>query len=385
MKSLCYIFVIITGFISCKNNSTGEKTDKITIEVNSAIKHAKGFDLQVFNDYSKLVIKDPYPGATEEIIYYLVPKNTTIPDAISGENIIYTPLSRLVATSTTHVPMIELFDQEQTLVGFPQTNYISSERTVDRIVQGKVAELGNIQDLNMEILIDLQPEVVIAFTMDKNDPVFKNMAALNINVLFNGDWLEETPLGRAEWIKFFGALFGQSKKADSLFLAIENNYMTAKKMALEAKESPAVLTGAVFQDKWHLPAGDSFMATFFKDANTNYLWKDSPGTGSLVLGLESVLDVAGNADLWIGSGIYTNYEEMGNSNTHYSSFNAFKKKMVYTFSKKKGSNGGIMFLELAPLMPDIVLKDIIKIAHPALLPGYDTYFLEPLDPFASGN
>ncbi|MDZ7615121.1 MAG: ABC transporter substrate-binding protein [Flavobacteriaceae bacterium] len=161
------------------------------------------------------------------------------------------------------------------------------------------------------------------------------MAALNVNVLFNGDWLEETPLGRAEWIKLFGALFDQSKKADSLFQKIESNYLTAKKLALEAKESPTVLTGALFQDKWNLPAGESFMATFFKDANTSYFWKDSPGTGSLVMGLESVLDVAGNADLWLGSGIFTNYEEMGNSNSHYSSFNPFQKKKGVHFFKKE--------------------------------------------------
>lgn len=373
------MFFVFAGIISCKNNSTPESQDKNSSEVITSIKYAKGFDLQYFNGYNKLIIKDPYPGATEEFIYYLVPKNTSVPAELSDKNIIFTPLTRLVATSTTHIPMIELFNQEQTLVGFPQTNYISSERTVEKILQGKVAELGSVQDLNMEILIDLQPELVIAFTMDKNDPVFKNMSALKINVLFNGDWLEETPLGRAEWLKLFGALFDQTKKADSLFLAIENNYTGAKKLASEAKESPTVLTGSLFQDKWHLPAGGSFMSTFFKDANTRYLWKDSPGTGSLVLGLESVLEVAGTADLWIGSGIFTSYHEMESSNAHYSSFNAFQKRKVYTFSKKKGNNGGILFLELAPIMPDIVLKDIIKIAHPALLPEYDTFFLEPLD------
>ncbi len=373
------MFFVFAGIISCKNSSSPESRDKNGSEVNTSVKYANGFDLQYFNGYNKLIIKNPYPGATDKLIYYLVPKNTAVPEELSDKNIIFTPVTRLVATSTTHIPMIELFNQEQTIVGFPQTNYISSERTVERILQGKVAELGSIQDLNMEILIDLQPELVIAFTMDKNDPVFKNMLALKINVLFNGDWLEETPLGRAEWLKLFGALFDQTKKADSLFLAIENNYTRAKKLASEAKESPTVLTGSLFQDKWHLPAGGSFMSSFFNDANTRYLWKDSPGTGSLVLGLESVLDVAGNADLWIGSGIYTNYHEMESSNAHYSSFNAFQKRKIYTFSKKKGNNGGILFLELAPIMPDIVLKDIIKIAHPALLPDYQTYFLEPLD------
>ena len=126
------MFFVFAGIISCKNTSSPESQDKNSSEVITSIKYAKGFDLQYFNGYNKLIIKDPYPGATVEFIYYLVPKNTSVPAELSDKNIIFTPLTRLVATSTTHIPMIELFNQEQTLVGFPQTNYISSERTVEK-------------------------------------------------------------------------------------------------------------------------------------------------------------------------------------------------------------------------------------------------------------
>jgi iron complex transport system substrate-binding protein len=135
----------------------------------------------------------------------------------------------------------------------------------------------------------------------------------------------------------------------------------------------------LYEDKWSLPAGESFMANLFKDANTNYLWSKTKGTGSLVLSLESVIETGKSAELWIGSGIFTNYQTMLESNNHYQTFKAFNKKKIFNFSKRRGEQGGVLFFELAPIQPHIVLKDLVKAAHPDLLPNYNPYFLEPLD------
>ena len=198
-------------------------------------------------------------------------------------------------------------------------------------------------------------------------------------MLFNGDWLEESPLGRAEWIKFFGLLFDREKEADSIFTGIEKSYLEARKIASTARNRPSLFSGVLFKDQWNLPAGGSFTAQLYKDANTKYLWEETDGTGSLVLGFEAVFDKAKDAELWIGSGYYTSKKDLEEANTHYGSFRAFKEDRVYTFAKKKGKNGGVVYFELAPLQPDVVLKDLIKAAHPELLPGYDPFFLEKLD------
>lgn len=378
MKYFFIILLILTCFSCKKNTASIDLSDEI-IGIESSVRYAQGFDLQIFQDISKLVIKRPYPNAQNQEVFYLVPRNNFIPDSLQNKNVIRTPIGSAVPTSTTHIPMIELFNMEDKIVGFPQTNYISSDRTTELVKTGKIAELGNIQNLNFEILVSLNPDLVIGFSMSENDPAFNRVKETHIPILFNGDWLEEEPLGRAEWLKVFGALFDKNQMADSIFNQIEKEYAEAKEIAQKSNDRPNVLSGILFEDKWSLPAGESFMAHLFADANINYLWKETKGTGSLVLALESVIEKGNASDLWIGAGIFTDYETMLESNSHYSTFNAFQEKKIFNFAKRKGDQGGILFFELAPIQPQVVLKDLIKAAHPDLLPDYIPYFLEPLD------
>jgi iron complex transport system substrate-binding protein len=139
------------------------------------------------------------------------------------------------------------------------------------------------------------------------------------------------------------------------------------------------MSGVLYKDKWNLPAGQSFTAQLYRDANTEYIWDDTEGQGSLVLSFETVYEKAQLAELWVGSGYYTSMEELNGANAHYSQFKAFKDKEVYSFSKRRSNSGGVEYFELGPLQPHIVLKDLIKVAHPEILPNYEAYFLQKLD------
>ena len=149
-------------------------------------------------------------------------------------------------------------------------------------------------------------------------------------------------------------------------------------MLTKTTKKPTVLAGDIFEDKWFLPQGKSWAATFLKDAKGNYLWSQTKGTGSLGLSFETVLEQGKNADIWITSGQFSTLEEMIHSNPHYNQFKAFKNKNVYSFNSKKGEKGGVLYYELAPNRPDIVIKDIVKILHPNLLKNYKPYFFEKL-------
>jgi iron complex transport system substrate-binding protein len=274
--------------------------------------------------------------------------------------------------------MLELLEVEHKLIGYPNTSYISSKKTRELINKGFIKDLGNEERINTELLLDLNPDVVVGFSISSNNKMFTNIEQLGVPVILNGDWLEETPLGRAEWIKFFGVLFDEEKKADSIFNAIEKNYNEAKKIALKAKKQPTILSGGLFKDIWNLPAGNSFEATFLKDANTHYLWENSKGKGSLSLNIENVFEKGKNAELWISPSFYTSLNEIKTANDIYQQFEAFKSKNVYSFVNKRGEMGGIIYFELAPARPDLVLKDLIKIAHPKLLQNYELTFYEKL-------
>ena len=128
-----------------------------------------------------------------------------------------------------------------------------------------------------------------------------------------------------------------------------------------------------------MPAGESFTAKLYEDANTSYIWNSSKGQGSLVLSFETVFEKAEKADFWIGSGYYTTLDELKAANAHYEQFQSFITGNIFSFSKHKSDHGGVEYFELGPLQPHIVLKDLIKVTHPNLMPGYEPYFLQKLN------
>ena len=134
----------------------------------------------------------------------------------------------------------------------------------------------------------------------------------------------------------------------------------------------------MYRDVWYMPQGESWGAQFIEDANGDYLWKDSKGTGSLSLNLESVLEKGHEADIWIGPGQFTSLDEIKNASQVYTQFKAFKNAQVYSYSTKKGPTGGVIYFESAPNRPDLVLLDHIKMLHPELLPDYNLYFFDKL-------
>lgn len=376
-KVILLILILLT---SCRNDKES-KTLSVTDSTPKATNHAEGFMLQSFKDMMLLTIKKPWPNSEKTYRYALVDRNKAASITLNKndfDGIILTPVERIVTTSTTHIPALELLNAEETLVGFPGCDYISSEKTRTRIDNGDIRELGKNEGVNTEVLLDLKPDVVIGFGVDGANKTFETISKANIPVIYNGDWVEQSALAKAEWIKFFGALYGKEKEADSIFNTIEADYMNAKSIAAKATNSPSILSGAMHKDIWYLPHGSSPEAQFLKDANTNYLWKDTTGNGSLALSFESVFEKAIDAELWLSPSYYTSYEDLSKASDLYSQFKAFKNKNIYTFSNTTGKTGGVLYYELGTARPDLVLKDLIKICHPDLLPEYTPFFFKPL-------
>jgi iron complex transport system substrate-binding protein len=342
------------------------------------IQYAKGFSILNHEGYSVITVSNPWPKANKSYTYILKEKNGIVPDSLNQFPVILVPIKNIVVTSTTHIPSLEMLGVEKTLVGFPNLNYISSEKVRALIDAKKVKELGANQALNTEVLIDLQPDVIIGYGLDNNNPTLDNLQKNGLKVLLNGDWNEQSPLGKAEWIKFFGAVYGKQELANSLFSKIEKDYLQTLEIAKRGTSHPTILAGDMYEDKWYLPQGTSWGCQLLKEAQGNYLWAETTGTGSLSLSFETVLVKGKNANLWITSGQFGSLQEMLDANPHYAQFKAFQNKNVFSFSGRKGKTGGILYYELAPNRPEIVLKDIVKILHPELLKGYKPFFFEKL-------
>jgi len=377
MKNLFYLFIFtLLAVTSCKNEPAA--TSVQTVKTANSIKYAKGLQVHKYSGITVVKVTQPWPDAKDGFTYVMQQKGTIVPDSLKKYTVVQVPLKSIVVTSTTHIPSLEMLGVENTLTGFPGTDYISSEKTRALINSGKVKEAGANESLNTEVMLDLNPDAVVAFGINSSNKALNTLEQSGMKVLYNGDWTEQSPLGKAEWIKFFGALYGMDDKAKELFSKIEKDYNDALALARKVSAKPTAMAGALYQDQWYMPQGGSWGALFLKDAGANYLWADTEGTGSLGLSFENVLDKAQNADVWIGPSQFTSLKEMTDANPHYSQFKSFKNKRVYSYSNKKGTTGGLVYFELAPNRPDLVLKDLISIFHPELLPGYQLQFFEKL-------
>ncbi len=382
-----FLVTLLSLFISCKEkskevkNSDGQGTSL-------SIDYANGFSIKQYSNHTIITVTEAFPGAQKVFKYALIPRdssgnNTDIEQSNKLEEklksqgvdaILKTPLNTVVVTSTTHIPSLEMLEVAETLKGFPNLNYISSPLSRKRIANKEIIDLGQNESLNTELTIELRPEAIISFGVEGENKSLNSVERAGIPILYNGDWVEKDPLGKAEWIKFFGALYGKEREADSIFNHIETNYNLLKKQIATIENKPTVLSGGMFKDIWYLPKGDSWQAKVLEDAGGNYLWSETEGAGSIALSIESVLEKGQQADFWIAPGQYTSYAKLASDNPAYAQFDAFKNKKVYTFAKYKGETGGLLYYELAPNRPDLVLRDLAKILHPEMITEAFTFF-----------
>ena len=345
-------------------------------------RYAKGFEIHRFErGLTRIKVTAPWPGADQDFTYWLIPRGTETPDSIThtADAIIAVPVKNYIATSTTHIAALEALGVLDKLIGFPGTDYISSAYARTMIQKGAIQEIGANEALNTEMTLALRPDVVFGFSIDARNAGYQTLEEAGIPVLYNGDWTEHSPLGKAEWVRFFAPFFGLEEKADALFQDIVVEYDRAKSLAAQATYQPVVLSGALYKDIWYTPGGNSWAAQLIADANGKYLWENTKATGSLSLSIEEVLAQATEADVWIAPSQFTSKDEMLQASPHYKKFSALQRGHVYTYASMRGQTGGLIYFETAPQRPDLVLKDLIHIFHPGVLPDYKPHFFSPLE------
>lgn len=382
MKIIKNLFLILLlQLCSCIQEQSNSNIKSNFSKNNITLKHATNFKISYEGIHKIIEVIQPYSGATESLKYRLIPK---IEKENSKENsfeeiVVYTPIETFVCTSTTHIAPLDMLDATSKLTGFPSTQYISSEKVRKQVLSGKTIELGKDSDLNIELLMELSPDLVMSYTMTGDFGQLSNIKRIGIPVVLNAEYLEESPLGRAEWIKFVALFFDMEKKADSIFNQIEKNYERIKNITTNLTNKPTIMSGVVYGDTWYVPGGESWMSKFFRDAGTNYLWSNDQSTGSLQLSFEAVYEKAQQAEYWIGAANYFSLHELKNIDYRYANFKTFKTQNIFSYNARTIENGGNDYFESGFSRPDIILGDLVKILHPELLPEHKLYYYRQLD------
>ncbi|MDD2437591.1 MAG: ABC transporter substrate-binding protein [Massilibacteroides sp.] len=374
MKSYLSIAVLFLSFVSISCGERARTSGSVVASLDT-VYYASGFMVTGHEGYTVAEVADPWDSTKILQRYILIDRDQPMPSGIPQGTILRVPVKNVVVYSTVHVAMLDLLGEVDKVVGVCETEYISTPAIREGLAEGRIADLGQSTTPNVEKMIEIGTEVIIASPFQNTG--YGTVEKLGFPIVEGADYMERSPLGRAEWIRFYGLLFNRTQKADSLFRKTEERYLALKKVASAVQEKPSVLSEKRYGATWFVPGGDSYMAEMYADAGADYVFKDLPGSGSLALSFETVLDKAIHADYWLmkyHDDCPLTYKTLRGEYTPYENFDAFKKKQVY------GSNSAeVPYYEEAPLHPDYLLEDLVKIFHPELLPEHTLRYFRPLD------
>jgi iron complex transport system substrate-binding protein len=339
------------------------------------LQYTTGFVIEYHNAYKVITINTPWPGATESIQYALVQCGAPAPEGFLEEQIITVPAQSIITMSTTYLPALDELGLLDRLVGIDDATYVSNPTVLKMAEDGKLASIGYGSGVNVEKVLELSPDLVM--TYGSGAPEYDAHPVLlqaKQKVVINAEWMDTSPLGRAEWLKFIAAFFNKEADAEALFTQIAQEYQELTALAAAASQKPTVFTGSAYQGTWYVPGGQSFAAAFLRDAGGNYLWSDDTSTGSLPLSIEAVFEKAQTADFWLNVGYVGSLDDLKAMDARYADFAAFQNNKVWNNDAKTSPTGGNDYYESAVIHPELVLADLIHILHPDLLPNHELVY-----------
>ncbi|WP_031528213.1 ABC transporter substrate-binding protein [Dyadobacter crusticola] len=344
------------------------------------VQHAKGFDIQYFDQYKIITIKSADSTAAGEK-FILLENGRSRPEGYPEAQVIQIPVKSMVGTSSMHTGLLETLGSTDVLTGLAGSQYVYSPSVQRQIKAGKIVEVGKDNGLNLEKLIEMHPDLVMTVgSPGTKADRFTALREAGIPVLTNSEWVETTPLARCEWIKLAAALLNKEKEANAIFGKIERDYNHLARLARTTDPKPTVISGLNTKDVWFLPKGDNYMSQFFKDAGASYHWADTKGGGSLSLNFEAVYPIALKAQYWINVGFDKNNTRKSilEQDSRYADFSAAKSRKMYSYNARVNASGSNDFFESGAFNPHIVLADLIHIFHPGLLPGHQLVYYKQL-------
>lgn len=378
MKVSIVLMLILPILAGCQ--SAGNQAYDSTREHSTFTSYATRFDIQTEDDYRILQVKDPWQNSKNLSYTYILGRNKNlIPDSLSSLPFIRTPVSRVVAMSTTHVAMIAALDKAGTIKGASGTAFIYNPRIRQLCDSGLIADVGYGQGLNYERVVALEPDVVFLYGVEGTvTSAAKKLGELGVQVVYCAEYLEPDPLGKAEWLRFFASFYDREDEADRLFSKVDSAYRALQMLTEGVEERPEVMMGLPWKDSWYVAGGKSFASRLISDAGGNYIWRDHPSAEAVPYDLETVFSRAVNADVWINPGAATSIDELMAFEVRFGELPVVRQGSIYNNNERLSEGGGNDYWESATVRPDLVLADLISVFHPDLLTDHRMFYYRKL-------
>ncbi|MBD5267916.1 MAG: ABC transporter substrate-binding protein [Bacteroides sp.] len=355
------VIAVLSLLFSCKSGNAHYSLSRgDTIPMTYAV----NLTMVDFDGYTKVDIRNPWDTTRLLHSYILVPDSGVVPENMSGSTIIRTPVKNAVVYTAVHNRLAAEFGVAGSITGLCDASYIHDPEIVSRLAAGKIVDCGSSMAPDVERIIGLKPDAVLLSPYE-NTNGYGKLSQLGVPIVECADYMEASPLGRAEWMKFYGRLFGVAESADSLFADTERSYLEMKSVAEGAGNRPGVLLDRIYGGAWYVPGAYSTMGRFIEDAGGRNIFSDYKIAGSAALAPEQVLYRGGDADLWLiryAQSVDMTMPQLANDNALYGKLKPFKSGSVY------GCNTAVNdFYEEMPFHPQWLLGELVALIHPELV------------------
>lgn len=377
MKKILLSAYIVTWVLLLSACGGGSKTSSLQAEGDTIrMKYSSLLQIVKHADYTVVTIRNPWDTLKVLHTYLLADREKPLPEHLPEGTIVRTPLQKSVIYSSVHCSLWSELDELKGIGGVCGLEYIKLPQIQEGCRNGSIVNVGNSMNPDIERIIDLRPDAILLSPFE-NSGGYGRVGKLNIPIIECADYMETSALGRAEWMRLYGLLLGKEAQADSLFADIEKEYLTlTQQVKSQNLKRPTVISEMKNSSAWYIPGGNSTMGRLYQDAGADYVFAYLSNSGSVPLAFETVFDRGGNADIWLikyNQPQDKTYSELERDYAPYARFKAFQDRKVY------GCNTNhVPFYEESPFHPELLLKDLIKIFHPELLPDYDLKYFSNL-------
>lgn len=356
-----FIGTVVLFLSACggRNKVTSALTTGDTIP----LRYAENLILVTYPGYTLATLRNPWDTLRTLHNYILVPAAEPLPAHLPQGTVVRTPLSKAVIYSSVHCGLVNNLGAFSSIGGICDLKYIKLPAVQESVARGEIADCGDGMNPDMEKIIDLHPDAILLSPFE-NSGGYGRVEKLDIPIIECADYMETSALGRAEWMHFYGLLFGVAPQADSLFAEVDSSYQYLKQRAALSSVSLSILSELKSGSAWYVPGGRSTMGRLYSDACGRYVFADDKHSGSVPLAFETVFDRAADADVWTikyNRNRELTYADLKADYIGYTGFKAFKARNIYGCNTAE-----VPFYEETPFRPDYLLADLIQILHPEI-------------------
>ncbi|MDZ7715539.1 MAG: ABC transporter substrate-binding protein [Balneolaceae bacterium] len=379
------LFVVLCFVLSC--NAEESPKDDISIRVSSSpdfqvrveAEYAEGFQISYHGNYKLLKILNPFQDQTDTLQYVLKHRNTSLDTTFSNAQIIEIPVRSMIATSTTHIALTDMLNANGVIKGMVGAEYAYNPAIREGLKDEEITSFPS-GEFNKEVALAMNPDLVMVSAGQSSQfDDYRVLMDSGIGIFINSEWLETTPLGKAEWVKVMGALLNKEELANKKFEKVAEEYNRLKSKVQKVSAQPLVINNLPYKGAWFVSGGDSFTAQYLKDAGADYAWFGNGSTGGLRKDFETVYEVGLRAEVWLNPGAAQSKEEILAKDERFKDFKSFKTGQIYNNNKRMGPTGGNDFWESGAVHPERLLADLIHILHPEIQPEHTFYYYQKIE------